>query len=748
MWDCRPLFLNEPFQTKFEGVINDLNRQTVEKFLYWLTKKMNGWLLGMTVGQLTLFSSTYLFAWNSFWLTFLLVLATLLLFFIGKDFATEEDKRRGFILFQANIVLFLFNLTNIAILFLSKSVGAVGSSRYDSIFNLGFFALVLVSVFLFAMTRYPTVKQQTSNIYEVSLLAKLGFATSPIDTTIGDVKLGIDKTTQKSVLLKFKDRFLHMLILGPTGSGKTSQIILPMIYQDIQNMNAGITVIEPKSDLAEKVYMMGKKVGRDVLYFNPILPNCPYFNPLHGKEEDVIENTVTTFKMLNPDSPQFFLDMNENLLRNALKVLKRSFGDDATLIDLHRLISNPDGAGRKTVMEFVRKKSETPEMAKENADIAAYFLNDYFNEKSKTYEHCSGVRTQVSKITSNKYLRKVLNPPAGMNDIDFDAHLANGGIIAIATAQGKLRDLGRFLGYFIILQFQSSVFRRPGNENTRRAHFLYIDEFQVYANPGFADMLTQGRSYRVASQLATQNRALIGMGRGQEGKDFIELVSTNARNIVIFPGGNALDAKYYSEQFGEMLREKVQKGISRSKFNLLYGFQSMNYPQESIRYSEEMEARFSTTDIMFRPFGEVTYLIIKDNSIQEPSVAQIEYIPKELNDELDAMIEEYSTQIEQETGEPRKLEEKPDADTDLTITYAPITETSAITAPIKVLTKKEEMQPAIPIVEDAALAEGEDDDFGFPSSIAHQGIDANETEAEVYTDDAAFMSDIDEDDLI
>lgn len=91
----------------------------------------------------------------------------------------------------------------------------------------------------------------------------------------------------------------------------------------------------------------------------------------------------------------------------------------------------------------------------------------------------------------------------------------------MSTAQGALRDLGRFLGYFIILQLQASVFRRPGNENTRTHNMLYIDEFQVYSNPGFADMLTQGRSYRVASHLATQARDQIGMGSGRDGKSFI-----------------------------------------------------------------------------------------------------------------------------------------------------------------------------------------------------------------------------------
>ena len=37
---------------------------------------------------------------------------------------------------------------------------------------------------------------------------------------------------------------------------------------------------------------------------------------------------VTAFKMLNPDSAQYFQDMNEQLLRNALKVLKRTKGNN------------------------------------------------------------------------------------------------------------------------------------------------------------------------------------------------------------------------------------------------------------------------------------------------------------------------------------------------------------------------------------------------------------------------------------
>ena len=498
--------------------------------------------------------------------------------------------------------------------------------------------IIMIAVVSYAINR-PVTKVKLNKMGDVNLPAKLKINFTTVEQKPGDVVLCQNKETKQKVILPCKDRFLHMLVLGPTGSGKTSQIILPLLNQDLQNPEAGVTVIEPKGDLAEKAYAMAQYYGRKAIYFNPIMESCPTFNPLYGKEEDVIENIVTTFKMLNPDSAQYFQDMNEQLLRNALKVLKRTKGNHATLIDLSRLISNTGGSGRKLVQgEFNSMEAPTDAMAKENEDIANYFLSDYFNEKSKTFENTSGVRSQVAKIVSNKFLRKVLNP-TGKSDIDFDNHLETGTVICISTAQGKLRDLGRFLGYFIILNFQSSTFKRPGNENTRRNHFLYIDEFQSYSNPGFADMLTQGRSYRVASQLATQNRALIGMGSGKDGEDFIELVSTNARNIVLFPGGNFNDAKYYSEQFGEI--DKVTIGESSSKTAaspLVVG--KMQPAKDTYQIKEETEARMSPTDIILRPFGEITYSIVQKNTLQPAGIGQISYIDKSLNTILDQMVME------------------------------------------------------------------------------------------------------------
>ena len=585
-----------------------------------------------------------LFTISNFWiliplLVFCLIPAPTIIYFMSNfNIIETEDKKKAVRKYVSTWTPAVPMFFNVIIISLVPTLSLAGKELEIRTILCIITDIIMVAIVAYATNR-PVMKVKLNSMGDVNLPAKLKLNFNVIEKKPGDIVLCKNKDSKQEVVIPCKDRFLHMLVLGPTGSGKTSQIILPMLNQDLQNPEAGVTVIEPKGDLAEKAYAMAQYYGRKAIYFNPILESCPSFNPLYGKEEDVIENIVTTFKMLNPDSAQYFQDMNEQLLRNALKVLKRTKGNNATLIDLSRLISNTGGSGRKLVQgEFNSMEAPTDAIAKENEDIANYFLSDYFNEKSKTFENTSGVRSQVAKIVSNKFLRKVLNPQ-GKSDIDFDNHLETGTVICISTAQGKLRDLGRFLGYFIILNFQSSTFKRPGNENTRRNHFLYIDEFQTYSNPGFADMLTQGRSYRVASQLATQNRALIGMGSGKDGEDFIELVSTNARNIILFPGGNYNDAKYYSEQFGEIDKVTIGESSSRTAASpLVVG--KMQPAKDTFQIKEETEARMSPTDIILRPFGEITYSIVQKNTLQPAGVGQISYIDRDLNTILDEMVME------------------------------------------------------------------------------------------------------------
>lgn len=672
--------MDKKYTTKVQGrdKINDI-KSFYEKIMIAIydfadssREKAGLYIYGPFIGMMLLFLVTLIFP-LLFRLTLIIIQLLLsgsmvVIYTIFNEAIETEQRKSYFYTVKASFLILVIYTCAGPFFYLGKRV------RSGAIASIGLVAAVLVILLFFVFSISETGK---AFFHMIEYELKLGRDNEQCSIHPGDVVLcrvkpeGDSKAPCRSEILPYKDRFLHMLILGATGTGKTSQILIPMIHQDIQNQEIGVIVLEPKGDLAQKIKMMSEHYKRPAKYFDPAMDDCPHFNPLAGREIDVVENIATTFRMLNPDSPTFFLDLNEQLVRNAVKVLKRLDksegieGKNATLINLSRLLQNSGGQGRDIIQRFSRINSRTESEAAENRDIAAWFLNDYFPERSKIYENTSGIRSQVSKICSNEFLREVLNPDvmAGEhNDIDFDKALAEGEVICISTAQGVLRDLSRFLGYFIILQLQSAVFRRPGNENTRRACMLYIDEFQTYSTPGFADMLTMGRSYRVASHLATQARSQMAMGGGRDGRNFVNLVSTNARNVVLFPGCSYDDAKYYSDQFGEYEKEEIMVGVSRKRFNLITGgLDRLGHPTESIRKQKKMTAKYSPTDLIYRPFGEIIYCIIKNNTVQPPAVGIISYIPKELNEALDNAIGEYVKAHERKTDDEKFEEAKEQA---------------------------------------------------------------------------------------
>lgn len=570
-------------------------------------------------------------------------------FLFGKDLAEGDVEKKSKIYFGLSVLFLIYGLLASIIRGLN-SINTTGKSLTP----LGIILGVVASVFIVYLYLDENTKEIINKIHSTNFAVK--FKLAELSNTIkpGDLVLCTDKNTGLPVIIPHKDRYLHMLVLGPTGSGKTSQILIPAILQDMNTPGHGLTVIEPKGDLAEQVDAMGKIYNREVIYFNPIYPDCPYFNPLFGPEGEVIENIATVYKMLANSTNQFFENKSEMLTRYGIMVVKRLYGNSATLLDFSDLIHDTNGKGYGMIKELQQLRPETVEMGKQNDEIAGYFLNEYFNEKSKEFEHCSGIRSQVAKTVSNEYLRRVLNPPNGQNDLDFDDILANGRVLAVSTAQGKLRELSSYLGYFIILNYQSAVFRRPGTEDTRTPHFLYIDEFQTYSNPAFSDMLTQGRSYRVSCTLATQARDQMAMGSGKDGEKFVKLVSTNARNVVLFPGISGTDSEYYSKELGEIETIEETKSTSTPKFSLFGG--GSGNGNESVSQKTVFKPRYSAAQIRYKAFKEITYSTMFKDELQFPGDGVVDFIPFEVHKKIGKLVEEYRE--EQEAKSVVKLEKE------------------------------------------------------------------------------------------
>jgi type IV secretory pathway TraG/TraD family ATPase VirD4 len=85
------------------------------------------------------------------------------------------------------------------------------------------------------------------------------------------------------------DCFTHMLAVGPTRCGKTATILKPMIYQLLlqkkRGIPLGISVVEPKGDVAAMVNEMCLEMGIPCTHVDPDKPDSASVN-------DKLDSTV------------------------------------------------------------------------------------------------------------------------------------------------------------------------------------------------------------------------------------------------------------------------------------------------------------------------------------------------------------------------------------------------------------------------------------------------------------------------
>ena len=398
----------------------------------------------------------------------------------------------------------------------------------------------------------------------------------------------------KTASIPFEDRFRNVVLLGPPSSKKREKVIIPMIRQDVEyNKDAGMLVLDADGALSGAAAQMAKQAERPFLFVDPSRDNCPFFNPMVGEESEVIDDLLTVFGDLLADLPPYIRAVNEILLSNAIKVLKRLDREEgvdgkyATFLNLNILLRNINQGGRKLVQMLSQTQKGTDADVKENADIATWFINEYYAENSKTYDNAAYVRAQVSGITQNKYLRNVLAPDADLNkhnEINFEDLMRKRIVVAVSANKRVLGDRARLFGALLLLKYQRAAFFLAAVEPEPTPQFLYVDEFHEFAMPELRDLFIESYRLKVASAISFQAWANIERG-GREYKHLRIILMANLRNSVPFPGLSKNDAKYYAEDFSVLSRTPKAEvlsdlfGLQEGHFihMLLYGGNVQSY---------------------------------------------------------------------------------------------------------------------------------------------------------------------------
>ncbi|WP_343273162.1 type IV secretory system conjugative DNA transfer family protein [Lentibacillus songyuanensis] len=412
------------------------------------------------------------------------------------------------------------------------------------------------------------------------------------------------------------DCFTHMLVVGATRSGKTATILKPMIYQLLlmkkRGIPLGLSVVEPKGDVAQMVNDMCVEMDISVTHVDPFKSNTAKFNPMEGEINAVAEATVVVLKGLFGKQDAFFATVQELSARNVTKLLKELYDDKLDIIDVMNTLRDPDVL-KKRVAELRARDGQT--------DLVHFFESELMGSMADKYrQFVIGLRAQLENIVSNQALRHIMT---GKGDIDIDKHFAEGGVLAVNTALGLLRKSGDAFGQFIIMHLQNGTFRRPGTERTRVPHFLIVDEYSRYINPDVEIFLSLAAEYRVAGVFATQSLGQLEIESGNlNAKAMKQAILTSCRNKLVFGGLSSEDAKEFAEEFG---KDKVIMRQSTYKNRILIP----RFFPDNYRDTEQEEYRFDFTDIMDGlPRFHFIHKLLQDGKPQPPGIAMGSFVPR------------------------------------------------------------------------------------------------------------------------
>lgn len=291
--------------------------------------------------------------------------------------------------------------------------------------------------------------------------------------------------------IKTDDRRRHMYVLGKTGMGKTT-LLENLILSDII-AGHGCCYIDPHGDTAEKLidFIPSHRIN-DVVYFNPSDTAYPMgFNILETDNEEqkplVASGLMGVFKKIWPDvwSPRM-----EYILMNCVLALLDYPG--ATLLGISRLLVDKEYRARVT--------------AKIRDPIVKTFWVAEFTSWSEKYatEAIAPVQNKVGQFLSSSVIRNIVAQVK--STINFRQIMDDGKICIINLSKGRIgEDNMRLLGGMAVTKIQLAAQERQNvREHDRRDFYLYVDEFQNFANESFATILSEARKYRLNLVVAHQ----------------------------------------------------------------------------------------------------------------------------------------------------------------------------------------------------------------------------------------------------
>ena len=481
--------------------------------------------------------------------------------------------------------------------------------------------------------------------------------------------------TGKMLRIPETRRYESTAIVGVSGSGKTSMVFEPMIARDLEkkyffqeaSKEMGYTALRTGLALLDKPYsndylnenfrlnMLLPIAGKEKLYkaymskliyyadgSKYIYKNLgiTYLAPDYETLSHMIEianNYNIKYKIVDPDN-QDSVGLNPFATTNKIKssiaissVIKRLIQSEQ---QSNNIVSVDETFSQTIVTQAVENlvillqemyprlnNGEMPNLSDLLSMINNFdLIEDMVNNRTAYEENLRTCSATLENLLRHPGVKQILC--SRNNNILYDNALQDGEVVFVCTRRGDLgSSVHRAFGLFYLLLMQQSILSRPGIENSRIPHFLYIDEFAPFLCDTTEEMFTLYRKYRVGTMISAQNLAQLGQSTDESSHK--ETILSNCVTKAIFGGASPDDNEWWQKELGEHREWKMTNDYHTSKLAYDENYKGAVWSYKENQYRAKIQALpfksliFRTKDINGKwvcEVGKVDFLETKFTS--------------------------------------------------------------------------------------------------------------------------------------